>query len=47
MWLITRPFVYVTKLITKLLGAPMKTRRGMQRRADHKTVKNLAKNQKV
>jgi hypothetical protein len=41
MWLLTRPFVYVTKLITKLLGAPRKIVRGKQRRSDHKAIRDL------
>ncbi|MCW2989583.1 MAG: hypothetical protein JWM73_177 [Solirubrobacterales bacterium] len=41
MWLITRPFVYAAKLITKLLGAPRKAVRGKQRRSDHKAIRDL------
>jgi hypothetical protein len=45
MWLITRPFVYLTKLIRAVLMAPRKAFKGQQRRKDHKIVRDLSKNQ--
>ncbi|MDX6665193.1 MAG: hypothetical protein QOG68_1399 [Solirubrobacteraceae bacterium] len=45
MWLITRPFVYVTKLLRAVLMAPRRAVKGQQRRTDHKIVRDMAKKQ--
>ena len=45
MWLITRPFVWLFKLVGTVLGAPMRIARGHRRRSDHRQLKELRKRQ--
>ena len=43
MWLVTRPFVYLFKLVKTVLLAPIRLLRGFRRHRDHKQIKSLKK----
>jgi hypothetical protein len=43
MWLITRPFVYLFKLLKTVVAAPYRTARGWRRHKDHKDLAEVKK----